>query len=130
MVWRQAERDASHAAAALAAGHYDWTVYAAQQAAEKALKAVLLGAGRAAPPLHALDRLFDLLVAHGIADAAEHDALRDALSALVQGWAVSRYPLAGIEVAPADLITRGQAEAALAQAGQVLAFARAKGAGA
>lgn len=126
-MWRQAERDLAHAEASLAHGHHDWAVLAAQQAAEKALKAVLLAAGRAAPPVHARDRLFDLLVAQGLAETGERAALSEALPALMQGWAVARYPLAGLDVAPADLITRAQAEVALAQAGQVLAFARTRG---
>jgi HEPN domain-containing protein len=126
-MWRQAERDFDHARASLAGGHADWAVYASQQAAEKALKAVLLAAGRPAPAVHALEQLFEALQRHGLATEAEGSALREGLSALVQGWAVSRDPLAGIDIAPADLITTRQAEAAIAHAEAILGFARSRG---
>ncbi len=40
--FRQAEADLAHARNALAAGDYEWSCFAAQQAAEKATKAVFL----------------------------------------------------------------------------------------
>lgn len=38
--WRQAEADLRHARNALADGDYEWSCFAAQQAAEKAIKAL------------------------------------------------------------------------------------------
>jgi HEPN domain-containing protein len=127
-MWRQAERDPAHAGRSVAGGDLEWATYAAQKAAEGALKAALLAAGRPAPAVHALERLFDALVGHGLAAEAERAALQPAMSSLTQGWAISRCPLAGIGIAPADLVTRGQAEAAIDHAEAVLAFARSRGA--
>lgn len=126
-MWVQSVRDMEHARSALAQAHFDWATYASQQAAEKALKAVLLLAGQPAPPVHDLLKLFDRIVTLGLAQRDELERLRPDLSALVQGWAVSRYPLGGIEIAPADLITAGQADAALAAASRVIEFARGLG---
>jgi HEPN domain-containing protein len=126
-MWRQAVSDRAHAGRALEAGDHDWAVFAAQQSAEKGLKAVLLAAGRTAPLIHPLPGLFDALVSHGLATEAERAPLREAMAALTQGWAVARYPLVGLEIAPTDLITRQQAVDALAQADLVLAFCRSRG---
>jgi len=60
---RQAQHDFDHAQPARAMGDVDWAVLAAQQAGEKALKAVLVFAGRRAEPTHSLGGLFDALVA-------------------------------------------------------------------
>lgn len=43
--FRQAEADLRHARNALEAGDYEWSCFAAHQAAEKALKAVFLKMG-------------------------------------------------------------------------------------
>lgn len=123
-MWRQARSDLAHARRSHAAGEHDWATFAAQQAAEKALKAALLMAGLAAPGTHDLVGLFDRLVRNGLATAKEQSGLRDALSALVQGWAVSSSPLPGEEIAPVDLVTASQAEAAIAHAEALLAAAR------
>lgn len=126
-MWRQARRDIEVAGAALGNGFFEWTVFASHQAAEKSLKAVLLAAGDPAPPLHNLDRLFGALVAAGAATPEEQAGLKQALLALTQGWAVSRYPLAGVEMAPADLLTEADARAALTHATAVMDFARSRG---
>jgi HEPN domain-containing protein len=129
-MWRQAVSDLAHARRSLDAGDHDWTVFAAQQAAEKGLKAVLLAAGRPAPSVHPLTVLFDDLVRHGLAQPSERAPLEPAMAALIQGWAMARYPLAGIEIAPTDLITRDQAVAALGHADAILGFCRSRGVGA
>lgn len=127
-MWRQAESDIAHARAALDLGHFDWATFAAQQAAEKALKAVLLLAGRTAPPVHDLLGLFERLVEHGLAPREELERLRPDLLLLFQGWLVSRYPIGGSELAPNELIASGQAESAIASSARVLAFASSLGA--
>lgn len=126
-MWRQAVSDLAHARASLVGGDFDWCVLASQQAAEKALKAVLLASGRPAPAVHVLGRLFDALVSHGLATEEERAPLAGAMSARLQGWAVSRHPVPGVEIAPADLITKSQAEAAIGQAEAILGFARSRG---
>lgn len=49
------------------------------------------------------------------------------MSELIQGWALSRYPLAGVEIAPTDLVTRQQACDAISHAETILAFCRTLG---
>jgi HEPN domain-containing protein len=65
-MWRQARHDMEHARTSLAGGDHDWACLAAQQAAEKALKAVLLLSGLRADASHNLPGLFDALVGAGL----------------------------------------------------------------
>lgn len=128
-MWRQAMSDFAHARRSLEAGDHDWSVFAAQQSAEKGLKAVLLAAGHPAPSVHPLTVVFDELVRHGLAQPAERAPFEPAMAALIQGWAMARYPLAGVDIAPADLITRDQAVAAIGHAEAILGFCRSRGIG-
>jgi len=43
--WEQAQRDLAHARHALVDGDYEWAAFAAQQTAEKGVKAVIIGHG-------------------------------------------------------------------------------------
>jgi HEPN domain-containing protein len=122
-MWRQARRDIGHASRAMAQGDHDWACLAAQQAAEKALKAVLLVAGRPALPQHNLNRIFDALVGAGVADAQAKAQLQRHLTYLTLAFGFSRYPDAQTESAPADLVTQDQAEQALHGAEEILAYA-------
>jgi HEPN domain-containing protein len=126
-MWRQAVHDRAHADLSFTAGDYDWAVFAAQQSAEKGLKAVLLAAGRPSPPVHPLKTLFNDLVRHGLASETDRPALAGAMDELIQGWAVSRCPIAGVDIAPTDLISREQAEKMLAHADAILGFCRSRG---
>lgn len=128
-MWRQAVSDFAHASRSLEGGDHDWAVFAAQQSAEKGLKAVLLAAGHPAPSVHPLTMLFDELVRHGLARAEERAPLGPAMTALIQGWAMARYPLAGVDIAPTDLITRDQAVSAIGHAEAILGFCRSRGIG-
>lgn len=129
-MWRQAVSDVAHARRSLGAGDHDWAVFAAQQSAEKGLKAVLLAAGHPAPSVHPLTMLFDELVRHGLAEPGERAPRDPAMAALIQGWAMARCPLAGVDIAPTDLITREQAVAAIGHADAILGFCRSRGIGA
>lgn len=86
-------------------GHYSWACFAAQQAAEKALKAHILHVAGEYPRGHDL--------AHrrvrGVAQLGVGEA---ALSRLSAYYTVARYPNAGL-VRPSEEITREQAEEAL-----------------
>jgi HEPN domain-containing protein len=126
-MWRQAMRDLDHARSDLAAAYHEWSAYSAQQSAEKAMKAVLLAAGRTAPQIHGLNRLMDALVGAGLATPDDKRALQKDLSALDQIYGIACYPVADIAVAPADLIDADQAEAAIASAERLLTFARSRG---
>jgi HEPN domain-containing protein len=128
-LWRQAQHDLGHAHRAQAMGDFDWAVLAAQQAGEKALKAVLVFAGRRAeltPSLgHSLGGLFDALVAAGIATREDRKALNEALSFLTLGFSFARCPNAELGEAPVDLVTTEQAATALRAAAAILAACRA-----
>jgi HEPN domain-containing protein len=126
-MWRQAERDLAHARKDLTDAFHEWATYSAQQAAEEAVKAVLLAAGVPAPQIHGLNALLDAMVGRGLAIAEEKRTLQKSLSILDQGFAVSRYPLADLNVAPADLIDAEQAGRAIEAAEHLLDFARSRG---
>lgn len=123
-MWRQALHDLEHAQRSLAGGDFDWAMLAAQQAAEKGLKAALLASGLRADASHNLGGLFDALVAAGVADRAARAALSEALASLTLAFAFARYPNPDIAEAPADLVVREQAEAALRHAVAILDAAR------
>jgi HEPN domain-containing protein len=126
-MWRQSARDLDHARESLRLGHHEWATYSAQQAAEKGAKAVLLEAGLPTPRIHALSGLLQALVHGGLATPEERQRLQPLLRILDQGFAVSRYPLADLEMAPADLIGEEQAAAAIAAAEGVLQFLGSRG---
>ncbi|HYF08080.1 MAG TPA: HEPN domain-containing protein, partial [Acetobacteraceae bacterium] len=81
-MWRQARHDLDHARRSLAGGDFNWAMLAAQQAAEKGLKAVLLVSGLRADPSHNLGGLFDALVAAGVGDRTARATLNEALASL------------------------------------------------
>jgi HEPN domain-containing protein len=123
-MWRQARHDLEHARRALRDGDHDWSTIAAQQAAEKALKATLLFAGLRAEPTHNLKGLFDALVAAGVATRDARAALSEHLAFLTMTFGFARYPMADVAEAPFDIITRKQAEHAISGAEAILAEAR------
>lgn len=120
-MWRQALHDARHAQASRAAGDFDWACLAAQQAAEKGLKAVLLIAGLRADSTHNLAGLFDALVGAGIAGRDQRARLNEALLFLTLAFGFSRYPNAEIGMASAELVQPAQADQAIAAAEAILA---------
>jgi HEPN domain-containing protein len=126
-MWRQSLRDLEHARKDAADGFFEWAAYSAQQAGEKAVKAVLLAAGADAPRVHSLNALFDAAIGAGLATAAEKAALQEALRALDIAFAIARYPRADLELAPADLVGEKEAREAIAAAQRVLGFARSRG---
>lgn len=121
---RQAERDLRHARRSAGQQEPEWACYAAQQAAEKALKAVLIDLGTRPPPIHDLTVLARLIADDGALDPATLDTFGD-LAALTEFNVTARYPLGDGLMAPGDAITPARAMAALATADQVLVFARA-----
>ncbi len=104
-----------------AAGQYDWACFAAQQAAEKALKA-LYQHHHAEGWGHVVHRLLE-----GIqADEPDLSRLRDAAKVLDKYYIPTRYPNGLSEGAPADAYTAGEAEAAIQHAQDILAFCQAR----
>jgi HEPN domain-containing protein len=118
---RQAQRNLDVARTTRDAGQFDWSCFAAQQAAELALKA-LYQHHHAEGWGHLLDRLIEGLLAEepGLAD------LREAARILDKFYIPTRYPN-GLEAgAPADAYTRTEADQTIAYAEQFLQFVQAR----
>jgi len=117
MDWlRQAESDLQHARHALESGDHEWACFAAQQAAEKAAKAVHAARGQEAWG-HVVTELLDALRPDARIDAP----LLDRARALDKLYIPTRYPNGLAGGAPADFYTRPEAERAIEDAEAVLA---------
>ncbi|HUE86640.1 MAG TPA: HEPN domain-containing protein [Vicinamibacterales bacterium] len=115
---RQANADLAHARHALAGAHHEWACFAAQQAAEKALKSVHGARGLEAWG-HSVTELLDSLRREGL---AVDDAMLDLGRALDKLYVATRYPNGLPAGAPADYYTRAEAERAIADAEVLLAW--------
>ncbi|MCS6953890.1 MAG: HEPN domain-containing protein [Bryobacterales bacterium] len=115
--FRQARRDLDHARRSLEQGDWEWSCFAAHQAAEKALKAVYASMGEEGWG-HSLMGLLEALPA--ATRAAEE--LRRAARDLDRHYVPSRYPNAYPRGAPYEFYTRDDAEKAVAAADQILRF--------
>ncbi|MBI4264262.1 MAG: HEPN domain-containing protein [Acidobacteria bacterium] len=132
--WRQSDADLSHARHALEDGHHEWACFAAQQAAEKALKAVHDARGQdtwghsVTELLEALRRISEHDADAGPGDTAAEpvasDSLVDRARALDKLYIPTRYPNGLPAGAPADYYTRVEAERAIADAEAIIACCR------
>jgi HEPN domain-containing protein len=113
---RQAGDDLEAARVLLAAGKYPQAAFFAQQAGEKALKAVWLFQD-ADPWGHSLGRLVREMPEGARARFAP---LLEAALALDKLYIPTRYPDALAELTPAEAYTQAEAKAALAQAEAIL----------
>ena len=121
---RQAENDLAAARVTASGNFHAQACYLAGQAAEKALKALLVATGLTPPYSHALDRLVEMLSSQGLATDA-FEGLR--LKALTRMNSEARYPLG--DEAPADLFDADDSAQALACASKVVEIAAAHLAG-
>jgi len=121
---RQAENDLEAARVTAGQGFHAQACYLAGQAAEKALKAVLVAAGLTPPYSHSLERLAQLLRDQGI-NTKTLDGLQ--LKALTRMNSESRYPQD--DEAPADLFDARDSDLALTTAAAVVQNAAAHLAG-
>jgi HEPN domain-containing protein len=116
---RQAERDLGHAGHASADGYFEWACFAAQQAAEKAVKAVhehLRGEGWG----HVVSKLLrELPPESGVSEEIEDAALR-----LDKLYTLTRYPNGFESGTPGDFYTKGEAAAAITDASTIIEFCR------
>jgi len=118
---RQAVRDLEHARRSMELGDYEWACFAAQQAAEKAVKALYqrLGVevwGRS------ISRMLEALP-EGYKPPEE---LIDMARELDRHYIPTRYPNFHPEGAPMDYYSRADAERAIRYAEEVLRFVRSK----
>lgn len=117
----QAEADLGAAVDSARTGHYEWACFQAQQAGEKALKAVLYARGNTSIVTHSLRRLvrecrsFDA----GFEKLAEHARVLD------QFYIPTRYPNGlDVETPPARYYDRSDAEQCLSSAQSILEHVR------
>ncbi|MGC8571129.1 MAG: HEPN domain-containing protein [Caldivirga sp.] len=106
---KEANYDLRRARRSLNDGDYALCVFMAQQAVEKAFKAIIIGIKHKPQP-----RTYDLTVLYNeVKDALPlPNDVADRLPTLSQYYVTSRYPNAGLEV-PSESISRTQAEEAL-----------------
>ena len=114
---RQARRDLEHARHDAADGFYEWGCFSAQQAAEKAVKALYQHLGGEAWG-HALKRLLEELPP----DAGVTPELVDAGRILDRFYIPTRYPNGFDDGIPADYYTAADCETAIGCAETILRF--------
>jgi len=104
----ESKADLQHAESSLQIGDYNWACFAAQQAAEKALKALIMHTLGEYPRGHDLIKLY-----RKVKNYTDLKLNESALARLSAYYTLARYPNAGLEK-PSEEITREQAEEAIA----------------
>lgn len=115
----QAERDLRHARNAQKDADYEWSCFAAQQSAEKAVKAVYQRLGLDGWG-HSVRQLLDTLAETEDVPAA----LREAGLLLDRYYIPTRYPNGFPQGVPGEYFLSKDAEEAIAHADRILAFVR------
>lgn len=118
--FRQGEADLKHAKHSLAAEHYEWACFAAQQAAEKCVKAAHQRLGHEAWG-HSVTELLEAL-GQNVVDVSK--SLLDCARSLDKLYIPTRYPNGLPAGAPADYYTRSEAERAINDAEEVIELCR------
>jgi len=113
----QAQGDLEHARHDLEHGFYDWACFSAQQAAEKAVKAVFQRLGAEAWGHSVADLLKELGNRFSVPEALIERALE-----LDKAYIPARYPNAHPSGAPRERYTRREAERLVAHAAEVVRF--------
>jgi len=115
--FRQAERDLRLARVAAEAGSHDWACFAAQQAAEKAVKAVYLSRN-----CEAWGYSVTALLSNLPADARPGDDLIDGARELDRHYIPSRYPNSHPQGAPYEYYSGRDSARAVGYAESILRF--------
>jgi HEPN domain-containing protein len=124
MDWfRQAEADLEHAEASSREGDCEWSCFAAQQSAEKAVKALYYSL-HGDPWGHSLLALIKGLPAAIAAKLPE--GILDAAKTLDKNYIQTRYPNGFDAGAPTDYYTEKDAKESIAHAKSILEFCRAE----
>jgi HEPN domain-containing protein len=118
--FRQAEADLRHARNSLDDGDFEWSCFAAQQAAEKALKAVFQKLGMDAWG-HTVTALIGNLPD---AVAQPSETLVNYARTLDKHYIPTRYPNGFASGAPTDFYTKEEAQNAIRNAEAILEFCR------
>jgi len=110
----EAKADLRHAEASIKIGDYNWACFAAQQASEKALKALILHVIGEYPRGHDLIKLY-----RRVKDNVEIRLNESFLARLSAYYIQARYPNAGLE-RPSEEITKEHAEESVSTARGVI----------
>ena len=117
MDWmKQAQRDLLHAKMDLKEGFYEWACFSAQQAAEKALKAVYQSRGEVAWG-HSVKELLE-----GLQEILDIKTLLEGAKILDKYYIPARYPNVFVTGAPMDYFTEKEAREAVGYAEQIIRF--------
>ena len=114
---RQAKRDLQHAKNSLKDGDYEWSCFAAQQAAEKAAKALYQKIGAEAWG-HSVTALLSNLPPQ----VNPQKSLIDEAKELDKHYIPSRYPNSHPSGAPFDYYTKREAREAIKHAEAIISF--------
>ena len=114
---KQALRDFDHAQESKKIKHFEWVTLAAQQAAEKAIKAVFFKMG-GDPWGHALTQLLQKLPS----DIQPPEEILNASKFLDKHYITTRYPNGFSAGAPEDYYTEQDADEAIANAKKIIEF--------
>jgi len=114
---RQARKDLGHAEKSTEIGDYEWACFAAQQAAEKAVKAVFQALGG-----NAFGHSAYMLLRRLPKGSKASDDILESAKTLDKHYVPSRYPNLHPEGAPMDYYTRREAEEATRIATQIIRF--------
>jgi len=112
----QAHRDLNQAESSLRSQLYEWACFASQQAAEKAVKALIQSLGGEAWG-HSVAALVNALP-----DKVKPTHLRDKALELDQAYIPSRYPNAHPVGSPGDLYTKTVAERLIGYAKEIVMY--------
>jgi HEPN domain-containing protein len=118
--FRQAEADLRHASNSMQAGDFEWSCFAAHQAAEKALKSVFLKLGMDAWG-HTLTALIGNLPESGVNPT---ESLVNNARMLDKYYIPTRYPNGFPSGAPTDFFTEKEARNAIVYAKRIIEFCR------
>ena len=113
----QAMRDLDHARASIELGHFEWSCFAAQQAAEKAAKAVFEDMGAVAWGHSAADLLQELSQHHAVVNE-----LMDGAYELDKAYIPARYPNAHPSGSPRQRFTQEEAARLVKYAQRIVEF--------
>jgi HEPN domain-containing protein len=113
----QAKRDIESAKSQRKERFYEWTTFIAQQASERACKAVLQRFGA-----EVLGHSTSKLLAAIEDESGSESRLREAALLLDRFYIPSRYPNGWGEGTPADFITREDADSAIDNSEKILRF--------
>ena len=117
--WQQGMRDLEHAEHALGDEDHEWAAFAAQQSAEKALKALIMSIG-GEPWGHSITSLAEALPTN-LQLPLE---VLEAANRLDKHYIPARYPNGFAEGFPGKLYTHGEAEGAIQDARKIIEFSR------